>query len=67
MRAHHLLADLHLNGGEEIGIFGKLDDDGARELGEIAGGGDLAFVGQAVGIGEMVRVMPRRCAASFMR
>ena len=52
MRAQHLLADLHLDGGEEIGIFGKLDDDGARQLGEIAGGGDLALVRQAVGIGE---------------
>ena len=53
MGAHDLLADLHLDGGEEIGVFRKLDDDGAGELGEVAGRGDLALVGEAVDVGEV--------------
>ena len=48
MGAQDLFADLDLDGGEQIGVLGKLDDDGAGELGEIAGGGDLPLVGQAV-------------------
>ena len=52
MRPQDLLAHLDLDGGEEIGMLGELDDDGAGELGEIACGCDLALVGQAVRIGE---------------
>ena len=48
MRAHDLLAHLNLDGGEQIGVLRERDDDGARELGKVAGRGDLALVGQAV-------------------
>ncbi len=53
MRAHDLLADLNLDGGEQIGVLGEGDNDGARELGKVAGGGDLALVGQAIDVGEI--------------
>ncbi len=53
MGAYDLLADLHLDRGEEVGVLGKLDDDGARETGEIARRGVLLLVGQAVDVGEM--------------
>ena len=53
MRAHNLLADLNLDGGEQIGVFGERDDYGARELGKVAGGCDLAVVGQAIDVGEI--------------
>jgi len=53
MRAHDLLAHLNLDGGEQIGVLGERDDDGARELGKVAGGGDLALVGQAIDVGEI--------------
>src|SRR4026208_1811515 len=53
MRAYDLLAHLNLDGGEQIGVLGERDDDGARELGKVAGGGDLALVGQTVDVGEI--------------
>src|SRR5215475_15558783 len=53
MRAHDLLAHLNLDGGEQIGVLWELDDDGARELSKVAGGGYLALVGQAVNVGEI--------------
>ena len=42
MGAHGLLAHSHLDRREEIGVLRKLDDNGAGELGQIAGRGDLA-------------------------
>ena len=57
---------LNLDGGEQIGVLGELDDDGARELGKVAGGGDLALIGQAVDVGE-IGPRTRCCAVSFMR
>ena len=53
MRAHDLLAHLNLDRSEQIGMLRERDDDGARELGKIAGCGDLALVGQAVDVGEI--------------
>ena len=53
MGADDLLADLNLDGGEQIGVFGELDDDGASELGQVAGGGDLALVRQTVDVDEI--------------
>ena len=53
MGAQHLFAHLHLSDGEEIRVFGELDDDGAGQLGEIACGADLVVVGQPMRVGEM--------------
>ena len=52
MSAHRLLAHFHLDRREEIGVLRKLDDNGAGELGQIAGRGDLAFVGKTIDISE---------------
>ena len=52
MRAHDLHTHLNLDGGEQISVLGELDDDGARELGEVSGGGHLPLVWQAVNVGE---------------
>ena len=52
MGTHGLLAHLHLGQREEIGVLRKLDDNGAGELGQIAGRGDLPLVREAVDIGE---------------
>ncbi len=53
MSAYGLLAHLNLDCREKVGMLGELDDDGARELGEIARRGDLLFVGQPIHVGEM--------------
>ena len=53
MRAQDLLAHLNLDGGEQIGVLGERDDDGARELGKVAGDGYLPLIRQAVDIGEI--------------
>src|SRR3974377_1233257 len=50
MRPNELLAHLDLRHREEIGIFRELDDNGARELGKIAGRGDLTFFREAVDV-----------------
>ena len=50
MGAHRLLTHLHLVQREEIGVLRKFDDNGARELGQVAGRGDLALVMEAVDI-----------------
>ena len=52
MGAHGLLAHMHLDRREEIGVLWKLDDDGAGELGQITGRRDLPLVRETVNIGE---------------
>jgi len=48
MGAYDVVADLHLNGAEEVGVLGKLDDDGSGKLGEIARGCNLTLLGQTI-------------------
>src|SRR5262249_61808552 len=55
MGAYDVVADLNLNGAEEVGVFGKLDDDGSGKLGEIARGCNLALPGQTIHI-DIMRV-----------
>ena len=53
MSTHDLLAHLHLYRREEIKVFRKLDDNGAGQLGQIAGCGELTLIREAVDIREV--------------